>query len=561
MNMETQEASVGRAKAPLVLPGSGLAVIATVLAQTKIPSTPQRLCFTGDGAVEQSAIEHTRSVVLPIVDKICAALGVPPLDYEIGVLSPAATSAKDLPVAVSGHSGDVAILLALMSSALGLPLRLDTVATGAIGSWVGDVLMVSGIPAKVGVAAADPAVKLFLYPSLDRDHSLRTLAPAERDRILAALARTAGSVQSRAISDIADLLEAVLDEDDIVRSSLQRGFFNGMDLSETPGTPLDRATWFLTKSGTPRLWSAVERRLRTSRQDEASDFLKAYLEFHIRQKRYPLNIGQNLAQVLASIPSAFRRVKLRFPLVPLDQCIRVSQYATETDHPDVLLLMEANCGKRLRPPGLDSAAARPQAVQDRTLGEVVAALVLEELSPETIDQAVSFPIDEAYNQFGLSSIVADSMEDFLDMAMALYCRLTGASGAFLACPSSDVVLAETIAILERAFSRQGGMDAAYREASRPTRLGAMRYVADRVKDQYKAEAIEKFILMKIKLAGDPLDADGKVAFIKVLQERLGPFLPADVRDQPPEAYAPRFEEIARAYARSMDDVRHTLARL
>lgn len=89
----------------------------------------------------------------------------------------------------------------------------------------------------------------------------------------------------------------------------------------------------------------------------------------------------------------------------------------------------------------------------------------------------------------------------------------------------------------------------------------MLYVAARMADQFKAEAIEKFVLMKIKLASDPMDGAAKVAFIKVLLERLGPFLPADVRNQPPEAYATRFDEIARAYARSLDDVGRTLARL
>ena len=558
--MEAQQASVGRAKAALVLPGSAQAVIATIVAQTKRPSTPQRLFFAGDCIVEQSAVEHTSRVVLAIVDKICTALGIPPLDYEIVVLSPDATSAKDLPVVVSGHSADIAILLALISSALELPLRQDTVATGRIASPVHDVVMVSGIPAKVCAAAADPAIKLFIHPSLDRDNSLRTLAPDERERILAALARTAGDLRSHAITDIAGLLEAVLDEDDIVRSSLRHGFFE-MPLSEIPGAPLNRAVRFLAGSGALRFWQALERRLSAGNQAEASEFLSAYLEFHTHQDRYPPNVGHNLAQVLASIPSAFRRVKLRFPLVPLERCIRLSQHATATDHPDVLLLMEANCGKSLRPPGSDPVAGRPQAAQDRTLGEVIADLVLEELSPENIDQAVSLPIDEAHNQFKPTSVVADSMEEFLDMAIALYCLLTGASGAFLACPASEVTLADTIALIERAFSRQGGMDAAYREASRPTRLGAMLYVTARMADQFKAEAIEKFVLMKIKLASDPMDGAAKVAFIKVLLERLGPFLPADVRNQPPEAYATRFEEIARAYARSLDDVRHTLARL
>jgi len=284
------------------------------------------------------------------------------------------------------------------------------------------------------------------------------------------------------------------------------------------------------------------------------------LKFHIEREQYPRNVGQRLVQVLVSIPSGLRRVKLRFPLVPLEQCFRVSQYAAETDHSDVLLLLEANCGKHLRPPSVDSPIPKSVACQDKTLGEIVADLLLEELSPDNITRTVSFPIDEAFNQFKLSSVVAESLEDFLDMALALYCQLSGAGGAFLACPNSDGALAEAVALTERAFSRYGGIDAAVKEATHPTRLGAMRFVADRVKDQYEAEAVEKFIGMKIKLAGDPLDAIGKAAFIKVLQKRLAPFLPADVREQPPEAFATRFEEIARAYARSMDEVRHILAR-
>ena len=84
---------------------------------------------------------------------------------------------------------------------------------------------------------------------------------------------------------------------------------------------------------------------------------------------------------------------------------------------------------------------------------------------------------------------------------------------------------------------------------------------DVVTDQYKAEQRSKHVSRVVREAIDPLDWDARVAFTAALIERLDHLLPVEIREQPPERFAPRVEQFLETYARSLDRVKDLLRSL
>jgi hypothetical protein len=114
--------------------------------------------------------------------------------------------------------------------------------------------------------------------------------------------------------------------------------------------------------------------------------------------------------------------------------------------------------------------------------------------------------------------------------------------------------AEAVALLERAFAKEGGFEAALAEAKTGNH-GGLRFVLDTVTDQFKHEQQIKHVSHALKSALDPLDWQGKVNLIKTLIDRLKPHLPAEIITQPAERYAARYESLVKAYVHAMDQVK------
>ena len=82
----------------------------------------------------------------------------------------------------------------------------------------------------------------------------------------------------------------------------------------------------------------------------------------------------------------------------------------------------------------------------------------------------------------------------------------------------------------------------------------LRFVLDSMTNEFKRQEIEKHLKMVIKTALDPTDFDGKVEIIKELMTFLQVYLPPEIRAQPPERYAVRYEELIRAFLSSKEKI-------
>ena len=79
-------------------------------------------------------------------------------------------------------------------------------------------------------------------------------------------------------------------------------------------------------------------------------------------------------------------------------------------------------------------------------------------------------------------------------------------------------------------------------------------ILDLMTEQHKARQQSLHVKRVLKEALDPLDWNARVAFMTVLLERIGPFLPEELRGAPPRRFVRQLEPIVRTYVRSVDRV-------
>jgi hypothetical protein len=560
MNGKAKEESLGRAKTILLAPGAGDAVVATIVVQRRDGGGAERVRFGCSTATDASYEKHVVEEILPVVDSISRALGIPSANFDVTFPALNAPLGRGLAMNVSGRSCDTALFLALLSMAVGIPVDEGIATTGQFVSKTGEIGLVEGIPAKAAAAAADPSVDLFTYPSLTRDRSLETLAPLERDRIEGALAQAEADTCTRGVNDVCELVEHAFKDEAIVLASLERNFFQARVMDTVLDAVLRHTVDHLALENEARLWSAVEEQLGAGDNESLHRLLREFSEYCIRHKAYPRNVGRTLSNMLSSSPPATRRLKLGFPLIPVDAVVRLSQFAGEADFADLHLLYEANGGKACegkRKPETPSKRIEPTDSPAATAVDTI----LDELSEATIAQKIGIPLDEARMSFVPVPVQVESWDEFLEITTALYCRFlryTDIPGERFESGDAE---GRVMVLLENAFSREEGIDEAYAEATQPSRKGGMRYVLDAMTERYKAEETEKHILLTMKTGIDPLDHKAKVEFVTAFLERFAPFLPEDIRSKEPGYFANAWELLARAYARSLDAVKSLLRRL
>ena len=545
----------GRARVVLASANDDAAAVTTILVEPRTSSPENRIRFAGDVTVAEATASHVREGILPIMDTLCSGLGIPPQLFTIRVFGLAAATAKDVPLQLSGYSADLPMLLAMISCVLGFPLPLDVLATGHVASPAGDITMVRSLPEKIAAAVADPDIHMFLYPSLAQDHSLPMLAPMEKNRIEDALVRASELIRVVPVRTVLDAMKLVFDEGAIALASLDHGFWD-IAYDEKAGI-LDAVVRYFAEGNEGRFWRALEEDLSRGHEKVARKRLRTLIAIYAKRRAYPSGIGARLHSLLASLPPSKRRARAMSPLISLSDCTRASRHAKEADHGDVVLLHEASLGKLPAASSLTGRVIDPGAA---STGNAAADMILYELSGEHLAATVGTPIDEARERFELVSAQVGSYDEFLEIMSSFYARLECGSGA-TANWNPDHLLGGTLALLERAFAREGGIAAACTEARQPTRLGGCRHVLNVVTDQYKAEALDKRVLLKLNTAIDPLKYEEKVALIETLLARLRPLLPREVADKPAEYYAKEWETLARAYAHSLDAVTAVLRRL
>ncbi|MHC4116581.1 MAG: hypothetical protein ACYSWO_03630 [Planctomycetota bacterium] len=535
------------------------AILSTVTVRIKRHKKGHRLVFSGPVEFNRASAAHIRNIVLPIVDDILDALGITRKVFEVSAVNVGAASCRNLGLAVSGSSTDVVVLLAMLSAGLCMPLMDDFVATGHIASRHGDISAVKAIPAKVKAAAADSSVKRFIYGDLQGDRSFDVLSPKEKDAALTAILQAGDSLTMRAVRGLDGLIYEAFGEEDIVLSSLEKGFFH---IKRVPGNgrnPIERAVDLLTDRNDRRFWRLVRQNFSTGQSEQAMHMLEAYARSYERIRRYPSGFGTSLLQLVCALPPAIRRLKLPCPLLPFTRCIRLAGFAKDNDVADVPLLFDA---VRQRVLGSDESrriqiSPPPSTESECSLFDTVTA----QISEQALADKFGIPIDSARASFVLASSTVESYEEFTEIVESFFVHLQGYLSADIPAVSNlQLIGAKALALLEATLRDYGGPEGAFARARDGTD-GGLRSVLDAMTEHYKRKLQTEEVNVVLEKALADMDWPDRVSFARGAMKRLRPFLSAEMRDESPERIAKHAGEITKACIRSISNIKRLFKKM
>ena len=560
--MNVTKTSTGRARTVLAF-GVGndiKTIISSVVAHTEECGNEGRINFTGSVAFEKSTVEHVKDTLIPIVDNILDSLGLARKDFMISAVTPGGVSISGLIAGITGFSADLPMLLAMLSAALNMPVADDIVSTGHIASSGGDIAAVKAIPAKISAALDDKSIRGFIYPALDRDRSLTALTPMEAQEAEVAVINAKGRLKMTAVNDISDLVQAVFTDEAIVLSSLQESFF-AVDGPKRPvGNPISSAAGFLAEDNERRFWNVLEQYFHAAENERAKRLLLAYSQFHIRNKTYPKEFGRRLIQLLRSLPPGTRKGRIEFPVLPTLECVKLTQFADESDAEDIGLLYDAAQGKAIwTEPAI---VTRPKAAGDQIKDDKEQGLVdsiISQIDSTSLARAVGVPIDTARATYRLNSLTARSNEEFHDVITGFYLHLQRHMHSVSESVDMNRVRDDAVALVERTFADKGGVNAAMNEACDAIH-GGMKFILDCLTEQFKTESQSRHVNRVLRDALGPLNRQAQVSFISALLKRLTPHLPQEIAAASPERFIDHYEIIVKAYVKSLDKINEVFRR-
>jgi hypothetical protein len=186
--------------------------------------------------------------------------------------------------------------------------------------------------------------------------------------------------------------------------------------------------------------------------------------------------------------------------------------------------------------------------------------VLDEIGRENHAQRVGRRLDDARISYAAGTVRVKDAFRFNEAITAFYAHMLRHTGAILGSVNADALLSGAIDVVERAFSRQGGYNAAVAEGIHAIN-GGMRLVFDTITEYLKQDAKDKWIKKVFKEVVDPLEWDAKIGLMEAFLDLIGHELPAGLRDLPPKKLTRHLESILRAHADSTSDVAELLKRL
>ena len=546
----------GRAKTVIVFSQGedSKAVISSIVVRALKKSVGNRLLFAGPAAFSTNTVNHINSIILPAADIFFNALNVPLKSFEISIVNLDVASLMDIGITISGYSADVPIFLAMLSAGLQMAIPENIVSTGHIASIDGDIRMVSSIPAKLSAAAKSKSVRTFICPAIDQDDSLDSLSPQQKPQIAGALAKAKSDLQVTGVQNVKDLLAAAFSDKQIVKASLRHNFYNPIDNLPQPDTSLGSAINYLIGNNENRFWAALEQDLFSGNSDSAIQLLDLFAQHFISRKFYPKDFGSKFLRQIRCMPPFILRRKIKFPLLSMPRCIQVSQYAKETDHEDVSLLFLASSRQAI--PYYDKDDTGKQSTKVPEDIEETLQSILTEINQEALLRHVAGPIDAARATFSPGMATTNSFDEFNEIVTAFYVHLQRHFYRLIEPIDLNAASSKASALLEKAFFKKGGWDAAQTEAETGVN-GGIRFVLDVMTEHFKYVHQEEYMEQALKTALKPLDWEKTVSLTQAILKRLEHNLPQQVVSQP-EKYAYELKDILKTYVQSQDRLKSML---
>ncbi|MBI1390117.1 MAG: hypothetical protein GC154_16875 [bacterium] len=549
--MNPSAPSIGRARAALVF-GSGeqtRAVLTGVIATTS-EYDPERPVWLGEIAnFDERCRSHILETILPILNRLLFLMGISPRTFSLSIANLGAASLMDRGLTVTGFSADVPLFLAMLSAALGITIPRDAVVTGHVASLEGGLAPVRSIPEKIQAAVDDEGVQRFLYPPSEEDASIAALTPNEQRRMEEAVIHARRFIQCHPVRDLAEVVEQLIPEDEIILSSLRCGFWKQEYTPPADDSSCTRLLQFLLTGHERRFWNALETLFIANRFRDAKRLVSARIEIEAQHETYPSGFGHRLHHLLHALPPSLSR-SIEPPLAAVSDCIRMAQYAGADQAGDVPVLLKANALDILP---AHSLSPRGEVEPGDALSEMVERVesVMHQLSEASLAREIGSAIDHARAVFLLESPLVETSDEFHRLLTAFYLHLMRHACGQVECADPGHAASEAHALLERAYAERGGTKAALLEG-REGAHGGMRLVLDVMTDRFKREEKEKYMNRVLGEILDPLDWDGKVAFTAAFLDRIRSLLPEELQTASPKQYAHHYARLVRLYVQCKD---------
>jgi hypothetical protein len=130
-------------------------------------------------------------------------------------------------------------------------------------------------------------------------------------------------------------------------------------------------------------------------------------------------------------------------------------------------------------------------------------------------------------------------------------------------PDADGARSEVIGLLESTFYDKGGYKTALVMAKDGTH-GGIRSILDMLTEQYKTKKRDAYINRVFKDMIADMDWSQRIECIRAVMKKIGPALPEEIRNQPPERFARNDETmqtIILTYVRNNDQFNQVLSRM
>ena len=459
--------AIGKTKTAIVsqVSGEAVAIITEIFAQTTPVDSKTRLEFRGPVKLDDKAFNHIEAVILPIVDQITQSLELPIQNFLISISNIGATATIGKGIKISGFSADLPMFLAMLSASLQAALRQDIIATGHIASLAGDVAPVLDIPLKIEAAVASGDITEFLFPEIEKDRSVTLLMPPDEFiKAKKSIYQHKGRIKLTTVENIHDAIKAFFPEESIVTAALIQGFFDAAPDFKDFSNPVNRSVMFLLEDNEKRFWNATGDFLQRDDAAKAKSIIKTFIDFHLGRKRYPQYFGEQLYRLTMSLPLLVRRLDGLFPIVSIDQCIALSQYAKQTDHNDVQTLYKLTSPDEFAKK-IDTAVEEgPSPTSDPDHEGQLLRKILFELSDTSLTQKIGMSLDDARANYSIKTVRVKDASEFNQAITGFYIHMLRHTQSPEGHVSRDAAAADAIDRIEDSFRNAGGYEAALAEA-------------------------------------------------------------------------------------------------
>jgi hypothetical protein len=345
-----------------------------------------------------------------------------------------------------------------------------------------------------------------------------------------------------AVENVHDAIKAFFPEEAIVTAALIQGFFDVAPDFKNFSNPMNRSVMFILENNEKRFWDATSDFLFRHEAAKAKSIIKIFIDFHLGRKRYPQFFGEQMYRLTMSLPLLARRLDGLFPIVSIDQCIALSQYAKQTDRNDVQTLYKLTFPDEFAKKIDTTVEEGPSPTSGPDNEGQLLRKILFELSDTSLTQKIGKSLDDARASYSMRTVRVKDASEFNQALTGFYVHMLRHTQSPEGHVSRDAAAAEAINRIENTFRNKGGYDAAVAEAKTGTK-GGLHYIFNMMVDHEKMVQKEKYQAMVLKEAIDSFDWGSKVSLSVHIKKQYGRYLPDTFRTMEPEQIAHHLEEV------------------